>query len=112
MSIEFNDWSAHLMQAEKQTKAAENALLHKEYDKVAMHIQTAKAALDRTLAWVATQGSRANADIVPILENVLESLPGDDFSRPYLTASIQEIKQLRGERQFWLKSGYEIGSKE
>ena len=110
MSIDFNDWSTHIMQAEIQIKGAEHALLHKNYDKVPQHIHAAKAALDKALAWLTTQGSNAGVDIVPALEKLLDSTP--DPSRPYIMAAIQEIKQLLGERQFWLKSGYEIGSAE
>ena len=46
-----------------------------------------------------------------MLQKVLESSPEEDPARPYIMAAIQEIQQLRGERQFWLKSGYDIGSK-
>lgn len=108
-TLEFSDWSTHLMQAQVQTKAAEHKLLHREYDKVDAHIQAAKVALDKTSMWLATQGSNANIDVVPMLERAVES--GPDSSRPYLLAAIQEITRLRGEREFWLRSGYEIGAK-
>ena len=109
--MELNDWSTHLMQAQIQTKAAEHNLLHKEYNKVAPHLEAAKTALDKTMAWLATQGSNAGVDIVPILQKSMEMSPEGDPSRPYIMAAIQEIQQLRGERQFWLQSGYEIGKK-
>lgn len=110
--MEFNDWSTHLMQVQIQTKAAELHLLHKNYDKVAPHIEAAKVALDKTLGWLATQGSSSGVDIIPILQRAIAGSKADDFSRPYIMAAIQEIEQLRGERQFWLKSGYDIGSKQ
>ena len=109
--MELNDWSTHLMQAQIQTKAAEHCLLHKEYDKVSAHLDAAKGALTKTEVWVAMQGQNANVDVVPVLQRVVNALPEKDFSRPYLMVAIQEIQQLRGERQFWLKSGYDIGSK-
>lgn len=109
--MELNDWSTHMMQAQVQAKAAEHCLLHKEYDKVAPHIEAAKKALNKTLGWLALQGSSAGVDIVPTLQKVMESSPEADPARPYIMAAIQEIQQLRGERQFWLKSGYDIGSK-
>lgn len=110
--MELNDWSTHCMRAQIQMKAAEHSLLHKEYDKVIPHIQAAKAAMDKTIAWVTAQGANAGVDILPILDNVLSGLPEKEFSRPYLVAAMQEIQQLRGERQFWLQSGYDIGSKQ
>lgn len=109
--MELNDWSTHMMQAQVQAKAAEHCLLHKEYDKVAPHIEAAKKALNKTLGWLALQGSSAGVDIVPTLQKVMEESPEADPARPYIMAAIQEIQQLRGERQFWLKSGYDIGSK-
>lgn len=109
--MELNDWSTHMMQAQIQAKAAEHRLLHKEYDKVVPHIEAAKAALDKTTAWLATQGSNAGVDIVPILQKAIDGPSANDFSKPYLLAAIQEIQQLRGERQFWLQAGHDIGSK-
>jgi len=109
--MELNDWSTHLMQAQIQTKAAEHHLLHKQYDKVAPHLDAAKGALSRTEAWLAIQGSNAGVDIIPMLQKAMDSSPDGDPSRPYIMAAIQEIQQLRGERQFWLQSGYDIGSK-
>lgn len=110
--MELNDWSTHMMQAQVQAKAAEHRLLHKEYDKVVPHIQAAKAALDKTIAWVTGQGANAGVDILPMLDKTLSSMSDEDPSKPYLVAAMQEIKQLRGERQFWLTSGYEIGRNE
>ncbi len=109
--MELNDWSTHLMQVEIQVKGIEKKLLHKEYDSVEAHINAAKAALDKTLAWVATQGSRANVDVIPLIENVVKALPANHLATPYLNAAVAEINQLRGERAFWLRSGYHIGSK-
>lgn len=110
--MELNDWSTHCMQAQVQMKAAEHNLLHKEYDKVVPHLQAAKMAMDKAIAWVAGQGANAGVDILPMLNNTLSSMSDKDPSRPYLVAAVQEIKQLRGERQFWLTSGYEIGRNE
>lgn len=110
--MELNDWSTHLIQAQVQIKGIENKLLHKDYAGIENHIAAAKTALDKTQAWVTMQGQNANVDVIPILQRVLDATPDKDFSKPYLMVAIQEITQLRGERQFWLKSGYDIGSKE
>lgn len=109
--MELNDWSTHMMQAQIQMKKMEHKLLHKDYDGVEGHINAIKEALDKTLAWVATQGSRANVDVVPLMQNAIKGLPANHLATPYLHAAIAEINQLRGERQFWLKSGFDIGKK-
>lgn len=110
--MEFNDWSAHMQQVELHTKRIEHKLLHKDYNGMGTHIDAIKTALDKTQAWVAMQGQNANVDVVPVIQRVLDAIPEKDFSRPYLMVAIQEIQQLRGERQFWLQSGYEIGNAE
>jgi hypothetical protein len=37
------------------------------------------------------------------------ALPDTSHTKHLLIASIQEIEQLRAERKFWLKSGFDIG---
>jgi hypothetical protein len=107
--IELDDWSAHLMRAEIQIKAIEKHLLDKNYSQVQAHATSAKHYIDKTMAWVARQGSSKGVDVVEILESNVAALPDSSHTKSLLIASIQEIEQLRGERQFWLKSGFEIG---
>lgn len=107
MSIQLDDWSTHMMQAEIQLKAIEHDLLHKKYDEVPMRVMWAKKHLDCTVAWVAKQGSSSGVDVVRILE---DSLPSHfEPTKSLLISAIQEIEQLRSERKFWLKSGFDIG---
>lgn len=107
MSIQLDDWSTHLMQAEIQLKAIEHDLLHKKYDEVSLRVTWVKKHLDRTVAWVAKQGSSSGVDVVQILEDNLSS--NLEPVRSLMISAIQEIEQLRAERQFWLKSGFDIG---
>jgi hypothetical protein len=107
--IELDDWSAHLMRAEIQLKAIEKKLLHKDYCEVQAHASSVKHSIDRMLAWVARQGSSKGVDVVEILQSNVAALPDSSHTKSLLIASIQEIEQLRGERQFWLKSGFDIG---
>lgn len=107
MTIQLDDWSAHMMQAEIQLKAIEHDLLHKKYDEVPMRVMWAKKHLDRTVAWVAKQGSSSGVDVVQILEDNLSS--NLEPVRSLMISAIQEIEQLRAERKFWLKSGFDIG---
>lgn len=109
--MEFNDWSAFMQQVQIHSKKIENKLLHRRYNDIASHVDVIKESLDKTLAWVAMQNQSANVDIVPFLDAYLKSVPEKDMARVYLTAALQEIKQLRGERQFWLKTGFSIGDK-
>jgi hypothetical protein len=107
--IELDDWSAHLMRAEIQLKAIEKGLLRKDYSEVQAHATAAKHYIDKTMAWVARQGSSKGVDVVEILQSNVAALPDSSHTKSLLIASIQEIEQLRGERQFWLKSGFDIG---
>ena len=107
--IELDDWSAHLMRAEIQLKAIEKQLLHKDYRDIQAHATAAKHNIDKMLAWVARQGSSKGVDIVEILEGNVPMMKDSDPLKSLLIASIQEIEQLRGERQFWLRSGFDIG---
>lgn len=107
MSIQLDDWSTHLMQAEIQLKAMNHELLHKNYADISIRATAAKKYIDRTVAWVAKQGSSSGVDVVQILE---ENLPGNlEPTRSLMISAIQEIEQLRAERKFWLKSGFDIG---
>jgi hypothetical protein len=107
--IELDDWAAHMMRAEIQLKAIEHHLLHKKYSEVQAHATAAKHHIDKTMAWVARQGSSKGVDVVEILQSNVAALPDSSHTKSLLIASIQEIEQLRGERQFWLKSGFDIG---
>lgn len=107
MTVQLDDWSTHMLQAEIQLKAIEHDLLHKKYADVPLRATAAKKHLDRTMAWVAKQGSSKGVDVVQILE---DNLPGHfEPTKSLLISAIQEIEQLRAERQFWLKSGFYIG---
>jgi hypothetical protein len=97
------------MRAEIQLKAIEHHLLHKKYSEVQAHATAAKHYIDKTMAWVARQGSSKGVDVVEILQSNVAALPDTSHTKSLLIASIQEIEQLRGERQFWLKSGFHIG---
>jgi hypothetical protein len=107
--IELDDWSAHLMRAEIQLRAVEAHLLDKNYSQVQAHATSAKHYIDKTMAWVARQGSNKGVDVVEILEGNIPMMKDADPLKSLLIASIQEIEQLRSERQFWLKSGFDIG---
>lgn len=109
MSIEFDDWSTHLMQASIQMKIMEHNLLHNNYAAVSDHAMAVHKAINKTVAWVAKQGSAKGVDVVEILEGNIASMPDGDPQRSLMIAAIQEIGQLRGERKFWLKSGFDIG---
>jgi len=107
--IELDDWAAHMMRAEIQLKAIEKKLLRKDYQNIQAHAAAAKHNIDKMLAWVARQGSSKGVDVVEILQGNVAALPDSSHTKSLLIASIQEIEQLRGERQFWLKSGFDIG---
>ena len=107
--IELDDWSAHLLRAEIQIKAIEKQLLHKDYRDIQARATAAKHSINKMLAWVARQGSNRGVDVVEILESNVAGLPDSSPTKNLLIASMQEIKQLRTERQFWLKSGFDIG---
>jgi hypothetical protein len=110
--IELDDWSAHMMRAEIQLKAIEKQLLHKDYRDIQAHATAAKHNIDKMLAWVARQGSSKGVDVVEILQGNVAALPDSSHTKSLLIASIQEIEQLRSERQFWLKSGFDIGKQD
>ena len=110
--IELDDWSAHLMRAEIQLKAIEKGLLHKDYTDIQARATSVKHSIDKMLAWVARQGSNKGVDVVEILQSNVPMMKDSDPLKSLLVASIQEIEQLRGERQFWLKSGFDIGKQD
>jgi hypothetical protein len=110
--IELDDWAAHMMRAEIQLKAVENHLLNKKYNEVQTHATAAKHYIDKTMAWVARQGSSRGVDVVEILQSNVVGLPDTSHTKHLLIASIQEIEQLRAERKFWLKSGFDIGKQD
>jgi len=108
MSLEFNDWSTHLMQTEIQLKAMEHKLLHKDYADIHIHAHAAKANIDKTMAWLALQGADGGVDVLEVLTFVMSDNTHSKF-HPILLAAKTEIERLRAERQFWLKSGFNIG---
>jgi hypothetical protein len=110
--IELDDWSAHLLRAEIQLKAIEKGLLHKDYRDIQARATSVKHSIDKMLAWVARQGSSKGVDIVEILQGNVAALPDSSHTKSLLIASIQEIEQLRGERQFWLNAGFDIGKQD
>ena len=107
--IELDDWSSHMMRAEIQLKAIEKHLLNKDYSPIQARASSAKHSIDKMLAWVARQGSSKGVDVVEILQGNVPMMKDTDPLKSLLIASIQEIEQLRSERQFWLKSGFDIG---
>jgi len=108
MSLTFNDWSAHLMQAEIQIKAMEHKLLHKDYADIKRHAEAAKISIEKTMAWLALQGADGGMDVLEVLGFAMDN---NTHSKHYsiLLAAKTEIERLRAERQFWLKSGFDIG---
>jgi hypothetical protein len=50
--------------------------------------------------------------VVQILQSNAAALPDTSHTKSLLIASIQEIEQLRAERKFWLKSGFDIGKQD
>lgn len=98
-----------MMRAEIQLKAIEKDLLHKNYRDIQTRATAAKHSIDKMLAWVARQGSSKGVDVVEILQGNVTALPDSSHTKNLLIASIQEIEQLRAERQFWLRSGFDIG---
>ena len=108
MSLTFNDWSTHLMQAEIQLKAIEHKLLNKDYEDIKRHAEAAKESIDRTMAWLALQGSDGGVDVLEVMEFVMDNNVHSKY-QPILLAAKTEIERLRAERQFWLKSGFNIG---
>jgi hypothetical protein len=107
--IELDDWSSHMMRAEIQLKAIEKHLINKDYAQIQARASSAKHSIDKMLAWVARQGSSKGVDVVEILQGNVPMMKDSDPLKSLLIASIQEIEQLRSERQFWLKSGFDIG---
>jgi hypothetical protein len=107
MTIQLDDWSTHMFNAEIQLKAMNHDLLNKNYTDISIRATAAKKYIDRTVAWVAKQGSSKGVDVVQILQdNLPAQLP---VNHSLMVAAIQEIEQLRAERQFWLRSGFDIG---
>ena len=111
MSLQFNDWSTHLMQAEIQLKAMEHKLLHKDYADVKLHAEAAKSSIDKTMAWLALQGANGGVDVLEVLQFVMDNNTHSKY-QPILLAAKTEIERLRAERQFWLKSGFNIGKQD
>lgn len=108
MSLTFNDWSTHLMQAEIQLKAMEHKLLNKDYEGIKNHAEAAKDRIDRTMAWLALQGSDGGVDVLEVLRYAMDNNIHSKY-QPILQAAKTEIERLRAERKFWLNSGYSIG---
>ena len=48
---ELHDWSAYLIQAEKELRIINDKLLHKQYAGLEPHIQKIKDCLEKTLMW-------------------------------------------------------------
>lgn len=49
---ELHDWSAYLIQVEKNLRQLNDKLLHKNYVGLEEHVQEIKDRLDKTLSWV------------------------------------------------------------
>jgi hypothetical protein len=96
------------MQTEIQLKAMEHKLLHKDYADIHIHAHAAKANIDKTMAWLALQGADGGVDVLEVLQFVMNDNTHSKF-HPILLAAKTEIERLRAERQFWLKSGFNIG---
>lgn len=111
MSLQFNDWSTHVMQAEIQLKAMEHKLLHKDYADIKVHAEAAKSSIDNTMAWLALQGASKGVDVLEVLRFTMDNNTHSKF-HPILLAAKMEIERLRAERQFWLNSGYNIGKQD
>jgi hypothetical protein len=108
MSLAFNDWSTHMMQAEIQLKAMEHKLLHKDYKDIKVHAEAAKESIDKTMAWLALQGANGGVDVLEVLQFVMDNSAHSKY-HPTLLAAKMEIERLRSERQFWLNAGFDIG---
>lgn len=108
MSLTFSDWSTHLMQTDIQLKAMEHKLLHKNYEGIKANAEAAKEGIDRTMAWLALQGADGGVDVLEVLQFVMDNNTQSKFHATLLAAKT-EIERLRAERQFWLKSGFDIG---
>ena len=111
MSLQFNDWSTHLMQAEIQLKNIEHKLLHKDYVDIKTHAEAAKNSIDRVMAWLALQGADGGVDALEVLTFAMDNNTHSKF-HPILLAAKTEIERLRAERKFWLKSGFDIGKQD
>jgi hypothetical protein len=111
MSLTFNDWSTHLMQAEIQLKAMEHKLLNRDYADMQTHAHAVKSGVDKTMAWLALQGADGGVDILDVLQFSMNGNTNSIF-HPVLLAAKTEIERLRAERQFWLKSGFNIGKQD
>lgn len=108
MSLTFNDWSTHLMQAEIQLKAIEHKLLNKDYEGIKDHAEAVIESINRTMAWLALQGANGGVDVLEVLQFVMNNNTHSKYHSTLLAAKT-EIERLRAERQFWLKSGFSIG---
>lgn len=108
MTIQLNDWSTHLMRTEIQLKAMEYKLLHKEYEGIKSHAEAAKQSIDGVISWLALQGPNGGVDVLEVLQFVMDNNTHSKY-HPFLMAAKTEIEQLRAERKFWLKSGFDIG---
>lgn len=110
MSLQFNDWSTHLLQTEIQLKAMEHKLLHKDYDGIKVHAEAAKSNIDKTMAWLGLQGANGGVDVLEVLQFTMDNNIHSKFHHILLAAKT-EIERLRSERKFWLQSGFNIGKK-
>lgn len=109
MSLAFNDWSTHLMQAEIQLKAMEHKLLNKDYEDLAMHAQAVRFSVDRAMSWYASQGSKGGVNVLEALDYFIANSGSGSRYQPILLAAKAEIEHLMSERKFWLKAGFDIG---
>jgi hypothetical protein len=98
------------MQAEIQLKAMEHKLLHKDYADMHAHAHAVKSNIDKTMAWLAVQGADGGVDVLDVLQFAMDGNTNKIY-HPILLAAKTEIERLRSERQFWLKSGFDIGKK-
>ena len=111
MSLTFNDWSTHLMQAEIQLKAMEHKLLNKDYEGIKDHAEAAIEGINKTMAWLALQNSDGGVDVLEVLQFVMNNNTHSKYHSTMLAAKT-EIERLRAERQFWLQSGFNIGKQD
>lgn len=91
--MELNDWSTHLMKAERALKSLNDSLLHKRYDEVLPLIDDVWSAMDDTRSWLAVHERSGDMDVLPLLRN----MKGGYYDAE-ACAAIREIEHLRKER--------------
>lgn len=55
---EFNDWSTHLLSAERLLRTIENKLLNNRREGIEEDVEAVTAALQRTLLWITQNPDR------------------------------------------------------